>query len=65
MLSKSEECCSTVRFRCAAVLKLAGIIEINAVYELSTLFSPVVHYANISYDMIDFLWIDRFVLSFV
>lgn len=54
-LSKSEECCSAVRLLCTAILKLTGIIETNAVYEMSALFFPVVHYTNISYDMIDFL----------
>lgn len=54
MLSKSEGCFSVKLLR-AAVINLASIIRINATYELSTLFSPVTHYANISYDMIDFL----------
>lgn len=58
---KVEECCSAVRLLCAAILKLDSKIGTN---ELSTLFSPVAHYANIYYDMIDFLGIDRFVLSF-
>lgn len=55
MLSKSEGCFSAVRLLRVAVINLASIIRTNATYELSTLFSPVAHYANISYDMIDFL----------
>lgn len=55
MLSKSKGYCSAARLLHAAVIKLASIIGTNAIYELSTLFSPVAHYANISYDMIDFL----------
>lgn len=65
MLSKSEECCSAVRLLRAAILKQASTVGADVGYELSTLFSPIVHYTNISYGMIDFLCIDRFVLSFV
>lgn len=55
MLSKSEQCRSAVRLLRAAVLKQASIIiGADAGYELSTLFSPVGHYTNISYGMIDF-----------
>ena len=61
VLWDSVECCSAVRLFHAAVLKQACIIGTYTVCELTTWFSPVAHYASISY-VSAVLWIDRFVL---